>query len=226
MRILRGQWFLIFVLIMLFVVGVSLILSARETATNVRFNLGIELTGAAISVLLIELMVSQYIEGREASRRRPLLSIVIRRLGELVEKAVEELKVIGINVDSSIGTPKLLLQILDADRLNESFSPDPNRPQRKIPRMLQFATSVSFTRKALLDLYDIVRFDLPPEIASAILAVISVDHQRWTKLNPPHQGVDANWIADRQELLFNHCAAVKELRKQLHKLRSEMGDGR
>ncbi len=226
MRIWRAQRPLILVLIGLLLLGLCLVFTAGQTFLGIQFNLGIELLGSAVSVLLIDVIVTHYIERREASRRRPILEIIDRRLQKLVGELVDHLRLIDLDITEDLSSAERLGHRLHPALLNERIE---TAPGHRVPKILHFEAAASWTMKFLGDLYDITRIDLPPEVASAILAVISVNSESWSSLIPPASGVDAEWVAEHCGLLFDYYDAVKGLRERLDRLHRELhgaGEGR
>jgi hypothetical protein len=88
----------------LLLIGCGLALTAGQTWPEIRFNLGIKLLGAAVAVLLIDLVVTRHLERREELRRLPILQTIAVRLEELVKRLVEHLELLGVEVKSDVGT--------------------------------------------------------------------------------------------------------------------------
>jgi hypothetical protein len=86
-------------------------------------NLGIELLGTAIPVFLIDLIVTRYIEKREASRRRPILEVVARQLDVLVGNLARPLHLIDLDIAQDFESADELGRRLEPARLSDDSLP-------------------------------------------------------------------------------------------------------
>jgi hypothetical protein len=216
MKLLRDQWPLIVVLTLLAVVGVALV--ARSTLSEIEANLGIELLGTVVSVLLIDFVVTRYIERREELRRRPILRTIAEQLQVFVDRMRGEFRYIGIELDRPVNSGRDLGKHLDPDRFNEKIE---KVPGYFISHLVAFTSENSFSRKFLREFYDLTRADLPPELASAILAIVARDDWSWQPIAMIETVVDRKWIDERQDFLFEYLMMVKRLDSELTQLKAD-----
>ncbi|MHB8974307.1 MAG: hypothetical protein ACYC3X_28620 [Pirellulaceae bacterium] len=217
MKLLRDQWLLIVILIILAVTGAVFV--ARSPLGEIEANLGIELLGTVVSVLLIDFVVTRYIERREELRRRPILRTIAEQLQVLVDRMRGEFRYIGIELDWPVNSGRDLGERLQPDRFNEKIE---KVPGHFISHLVAFTSENSFSRKFLQQLYDLTRADLPPELASAILAIVARDSWSWQPIAMIKTVVDRTWIDERQDFLFEYLMMVKRLDSELKQLKSDV----
>ncbi|MBL8827122.1 MAG: hypothetical protein JNM18_09055 [Planctomycetaceae bacterium] len=217
MKMLCDEWLLLVVLALLAVIGAVLV--ARSTLAEIEANLGIELLGTVVSVLLIDFAVTRYIERKEQLRRRPILRTIGEQLQVLVDRIRGEFAYIGIDLGRPVNSAQVLGEHLDPDRFNARIE---KVPGHYISHLLAFTSENSFSRQFLRELYELTRADLPPELASAILAVVGRDNWAWQPIVASETVVDRNWIDERKEFLFEYLVMVKRLDSELKQLRANV----
>src|SRR5262245_8198814 len=116
-RFLRDQWLLILVLGALTVIGSWAAITGTNTWSDLKFNLGVELLGSAVSIFFVDIIVSRYLDRREQARRRPLLRVVVRRLGELLDKAADDLVIINLYISYNNKNISEIMNILTLEKL-------------------------------------------------------------------------------------------------------------
>jgi hypothetical protein len=141
MQIRTEQRPLVAAMLALLLIGCGLALTAGQTWAEIRFNLGIELLGTAVAVLLIDLVVTRHLERREELRRLPILQTIAVRLEELVKRLVEHLELLGVEVKSDVGSAVELAQLISPEKVNEKIE---TAPGHFVPRIVQFQAATSF----------------------------------------------------------------------------------
>jgi hypothetical protein len=164
-------------------------------------------------------VVTRHLERREELRRLPILQTIAVRLEELVKRLVEHLELLGVEVKSDVGSAVELAQLISPEKINEKIEASPGH---FVPRIVQFRAATSFDIAHLRELYDITHTDLPPEIAAAILEIVSITAWVWQRLNTPSHDINTAWISERSDLLFSHYQSVRRLQEWLDKFRREV----